>query len=92
MQGAQKEAQNGRSETLPRTVHRMVAEEVAAVADNEEAGSWRRQGSAAVECVWSLKSQESWSSAGRTGPLAGLQRLPVGLQAKYGPKADLQWP
>ncbi len=71
MQEGQKEAQHGRSETLPRTVHTTVAEEVEAVADSGEAGTSDCERGAADGYVCSLKSQESWSSAGRPVPLAG---------------------
>lgn len=71
MQEVRKEHQNGRSETLPRTVHRTVAALVVAGADNEEVGLWRRGRSDAGERAWSPMSEGSWSTAGRTGPLAG---------------------
>lgn len=41
MQEVRKEYQNGRSATLPRTVHRTAAELVAAGADSEEVGLWQ---------------------------------------------------
>lgn len=71
----QKESQGGRTETLPRTVRRTVAEEVAAVADNGEARTPGRERSAADEYGCSLKSLESWSSVGRPGPPAGFYQI-----------------
>lgn len=75
MQEGQKESQDGRTETLTRTVHRTVAEEVAVVADNGEAGTPRWESSVADEYGCSLKSLESWSSVGRPGPPAGFYQI-----------------
>lgn len=75
MQEGQKESQNGRTGTLPRTVHKMVAEEVAAVADNGEAATSWWVNSAEDEYVCSLKSRGSWCSAGRPGPPAGFYQF-----------------
>lgn len=76
MQEGQKGFQHGRSETLPRTVHRTVVEEVAAaVAGNGEAGMSGWESSAVDEYACSLKSQESWNSAGRTGCPAGFYQF-----------------
>lgn len=96
MQEDQKESQKGRTETLPRTVHKTVAEEeVAAVADNEEAWMLVHQSSAADVYVCSLKSQESWSSAETPGHLAGFYQFqppPVVLQTAHAQKVDSQRP
>lgn len=93
MQGGQKDPQNGRSETLPRTAHKTEAEEVAAAVGSEEAGM--QGSSAADDCARSLRSRENWSSVETTGCLAGFypfSPLPVGLQAAYEKTADCQRP
>lgn len=69
MREGQKDSQNGRGETLPRTVHKMVAEEVEAAVDSEEAGM--QESSAADDCACSPRSQENWSGVETTGLLAG---------------------
>lgn len=71
MRGGQRESRTGRTEISPRTAHRTVAEGEAAVADSGEAGMLGREGSAADGYGCNPKSQESWSSAERPGPLAG---------------------
>ena len=70
MQEGQNGSLNGKSETLPRTVHKTEAEEVVAVAGSEEEQMLDHESSAADECACSLKSGENRRRAETTGHLA----------------------